>query len=78
MSLLLSKRLKNGNQSRVNSWRGNRSSTGTTSLMIMGTQWHKRRWQDPQVLIIIGRKICNGTLSLELSESLILSPDICD
>jgi hypothetical protein len=44
--------------------------------MIMGARWHKRRWRNPQVLIIIGRSICNGTLSLELSDGLILNPEI--
>jgi hypothetical protein len=75
--LLLSKRLKNSIYIRVNSWRGSRSSIGTVGLVIMGMRWNMRRWRDPQVLIIIGRRIFNGTLSLELSDSLILSPDIC-
>jgi hypothetical protein len=77
MSLLLSKRLKNSSQGRVNSWSGSRSSTGTIGLVIMGSRWHRRRWWDPQVLIIIRRRIYHGTLSLELSDRLILSPDIC-
>jgi hypothetical protein len=72
MSLLLSERLKNSSQSRVNSLRGSRSSTGATGLVIMGTRWHMRWWQNPQILIIIGRSICNGTLILKLSNGLIL------
>jgi hypothetical protein len=44
----------------------------------MWVRWHRRRWWDPQILIIIRGRVCNGTLSLELSESLILSPDIYD
>jgi hypothetical protein len=76
MSLLLSARLKNSSQGRVNSWRGSRSSTRATSLVIMGTRWHRRRSRNPQVLIIIGRSICSDTLSLKLSDGLILNPDI--
>ena len=49
MSVLLSERLKYGGQSRVNRWR---SSTGATSLVIMGTRWHRRWWQNPQILIV--------------------------
>jgi hypothetical protein len=76
MSLLLSKRLKNSSQSMVNRWRGNMSNTRATSLVIMGMRWHRRQWRNPSVLIIIGRSICSGTLSLELYDGLILNRDI--
>jgi hypothetical protein len=77
MSLLRSERLENGSKSGVNRWRSSRrSNTGATSLVIMGTRWHKRCWRNSQILIIIGRSICNGTLILKLSDGLILNPDI--
>jgi hypothetical protein len=37
---------------------------------------HRKQWRDPNALIIIGRRVSNDTLGLELSEGLILSPNI--
>jgi hypothetical protein len=42
----------------------------------MGTRWHMGWWWNPQILIIVGRSICNNTLILELFDGLILNPDI--
>jgi hypothetical protein len=76
MSLLLWKRLKYRSQSRINSRRGSRGSTGTPSLVIMWARRLRRRWRDPKVIIIIIIIIIISggyTLGLELSECLSLN-----
>jgi hypothetical protein len=53
VSLLLSERLKYSIQRRVNRWRrSRRNNNGATNLVIMGTRWHMRWWQNPQILIV--------------------------
>jgi hypothetical protein len=42
----------------------------------MWARWHRKRWRNPKALVIIWRSVSNGTLGLELSEGLILSPNI--
>jgi hypothetical protein len=75
MSLLLSKSLEDRSQSRVYGRRGCWSCTGTPSLMIMGAWRHKRRRQNPKIVIIIIRT--RYALSLKLMVGRILCLSVC-